>query len=239
MLGGKEGMVGEEKEVTSPLKTPTRGLRGGTQKKLSLEGSEGEKGGVGKAEACPPPKAGGGVEGVRDVVAKGAEIPMGNPGQGSAKQCGGVADSITQVADPAIVNSAMQIDGEVVSTTGEASAVDEGKKKLKGTYKRRERKMDRGHQSEMMAMGGKRSCEQMVATGGEHLSKKHKLGVVELGPRCLNGAGLSGCPMKICAWNSRGLGNGPAVRGLLDFQKREDPDVLFLLETKLDKRRLE
>jgi exonuclease III len=35
------------------------------------------------------------------------------------------------------------------------------------------------------------------------------------------------------------LGNGLAVNGLLDFQKKEDPDVLFLSETKLEERRLE
>ena len=45
--------------------------------------------------------------------------------------------------------------------------------------------------------------------------------------------------MKIVGWNSRGLGNGLAVRGLLDLQKREDPDILFLSETKMDRRRLE
>lgn len=43
--------------------------------------------------------------------------------------------------------------------------------------------------------------------------------------------------MRITTWNCRGLGNGPAVRGLLDLQKRVDPDILFLSETKLDERR--
>jgi exonuclease III len=45
--------------------------------------------------------------------------------------------------------------------------------------------------------------------------------------------------MKLCGWNPRGLRNGLAVQGLLDLQKKEDPDVLFLSETKLDQKRLE
>lgn len=45
--------------------------------------------------------------------------------------------------------------------------------------------------------------------------------------------------MRILVWNCRGLGNGPAVRGLLDLQEQVDPDILFLSETKLDKRRME
>ena len=44
--------------------------------------------------------------------------------------------------------------------------------------------------------------------------------------------------MKISAQNYRGLGNGPAVRGLLKLQKEEDPDILFLSETKLDEERI-
>ena len=40
-------------------------------------------------------------------------------------------------------------------------------------------------------------------------------------------------PMKIITSNSRGLGNGRVIRGLLDLQKKEDPDVLFLMEMKL------
>jgi len=35
--------------------------------------------------------------------------------------------------------------------------------------------------------------------------------------------------------NCRGLGNDPAVRSLLDVQRRSNPDVLFLSETHLDR----
>jgi exonuclease III len=45
--------------------------------------------------------------------------------------------------------------------------------------------------------------------------------------------------MKIIAWNCLGLGNRPAIRGLLELQKSEEADILFLSETKLEKRRLE
>ena len=41
--------------------------------------------------------------------------------------------------------------------------------------------------------------------------------------------------MKLVAWNCPGLGNGPIICGLLNLQK-EDPDVLFLSETKMDRR---
>jgi exonuclease III len=44
--------------------------------------------------------------------------------------------------------------------------------------------------------------------------------------------------MRLGSWNCRGMGNGSAVRGLLDFQKQEDPDVLFLCETKMVKSNL-
>jgi exonuclease III len=42
--------------------------------------------------------------------------------------------------------------------------------------------------------------------------------------------------MRIITWNCRGLGNGPAIHGLLDVQKREAPDILFLSETKHDRK---
>ncbi|KAI5008136.1 hypothetical protein ZWY2020_009184 [Hordeum vulgare] len=45
--------------------------------------------------------------------------------------------------------------------------------------------------------------------------------------------------MKIVSRNCRGLGNRPAVHSLLDLRKKEDPDILFLCETKLDEKRME
>lgn len=45
--------------------------------------------------------------------------------------------------------------------------------------------------------------------------------------------------MKILVWNCRGLGSPRAVRALLDIQKREKPDVLFLSETHLDNAKAE
>jgi exonuclease III len=45
--------------------------------------------------------------------------------------------------------------------------------------------------------------------------------------------------MKLISWNCYGMGNAAAVRGLLDLHKREDPDILFLEETKMDNRKIE
>ena len=45
--------------------------------------------------------------------------------------------------------------------------------------------------------------------------------------------------MRIVSWNCWGIGNGPAVRGLLDLKRVEDPDVVFLCETKLFEREME
>ena len=44
--------------------------------------------------------------------------------------------------------------------------------------------------------------------------------------------------MKLVAWNWRGLGNRLAVRGLLDLQKSEGVDNLFLSEIKLKESRM-
>jgi exonuclease III len=45
--------------------------------------------------------------------------------------------------------------------------------------------------------------------------------------------------MKILAWNCRGLGNDPTIRGLLNLQKEEGPDIMFLTETKMDRNMIE
>jgi exonuclease III len=45
--------------------------------------------------------------------------------------------------------------------------------------------------------------------------------------------------MKIVSQNYRGLGNQPAVNGVLQLQKAEDPDILFLCETKLKEKEIE
>jgi hypothetical protein len=45
--------------------------------------------------------------------------------------------------------------------------------------------------------------------------------------------------MKAVAQNCRGLGNQPAVNGLLELQRAEDPDILFLSETKLIEREMD
>uniref|UniRef100_A0A8I6XHE9 Reverse transcriptase domain-containing protein n=1 Tax=Hordeum vulgare subsp. vulgare TaxID=112509 RepID=A0A8I6XHE9_HORVV len=45
--------------------------------------------------------------------------------------------------------------------------------------------------------------------------------------------------MKLVGWNCRGLGNGPAVQGLLEVGRTEDPDIIFLSETKLTEKELE
>jgi len=39
--------------------------------------------------------------------------------------------------------------------------------------------------------------------------------------------------MRVFSWNCCGLGNPRAVRALRGLVEEEDPDVLFLLETKL------
>ena len=45
--------------------------------------------------------------------------------------------------------------------------------------------------------------------------------------------------MKIIALNCWGLGNRSTIRGLLELQKSEGADILFLSEIKLDKRMME
>jgi hypothetical protein len=45
--------------------------------------------------------------------------------------------------------------------------------------------------------------------------------------------------MKIVSQNCRGLGNQPAVDGLLALQRAEEPDILFLCETKLKEKEIE
>lgn len=45
--------------------------------------------------------------------------------------------------------------------------------------------------------------------------------------------------MRILGWNCRGLASARAVRALLEIQKREKPDVVFLSETHLGKAKAE
>jgi exonuclease III len=45
--------------------------------------------------------------------------------------------------------------------------------------------------------------------------------------------------MKLTAWNCHILGNRAAVQSLLDLQKQEDSDILFLSETKLESKQVE
>lgn len=45
--------------------------------------------------------------------------------------------------------------------------------------------------------------------------------------------------MKLIGWNCRGLDNGSAVRSLLELGRVEEPNVLFLAETKLSVEELE
>ena len=40
--------------------------------------------------------------------------------------------------------------------------------------------------------------------------------------------------MKVLSWNCNGLGNEPAIRALLDVQRKSNPDVMFLSETHLE-----
>ena len=45
--------------------------------------------------------------------------------------------------------------------------------------------------------------------------------------------------MKLIAWNCRGLGTSLTIHSLLDLQKGEDLDILFLSETKMNEKRTE
>lgn len=45
--------------------------------------------------------------------------------------------------------------------------------------------------------------------------------------------------MKILAWNCRGLGNPRAIQALSNMLREKDPEIIFLSETRLVKRRME
>jgi hypothetical protein len=45
--------------------------------------------------------------------------------------------------------------------------------------------------------------------------------------------------MKIVSQNCPGLGNEPTMQGLMDLRKAEDPDILFLLKTKMLEREMD
>jgi hypothetical protein len=45
--------------------------------------------------------------------------------------------------------------------------------------------------------------------------------------------------MKLISWNCRGILGAPAVRSLLEIQRRHRPDAFFLSETHLDEDKAE
>jgi hypothetical protein len=87
-------------------------------------------------------------------------------------------------------------------------------------------------------LGSKRGVEDGLE---ENLLKKRK-GRWGLQSTVLYRPGYHCSPlvtMIICGQNYRGLGNSPTVRSLLELKRVEDPDVLFLFETKLDEREMD
>jgi hypothetical protein len=107
-----------------------------------------------------------------------------------------------------------------------------------GAYMQRGRNSKKSDKPLNAMIGGKRaSCMDDIDLDENNVSKK-SIWEVSMGNNVVTNAGLKE-PIKLGALNCQGLENGLTVNSILDFQKKEGPDVHFLSERKLDEKRLE